>query len=215
MTHDTAWELALRDLETPLSAVERRALEEHLAGCSECRAQMKSLRVVHAALLAADPIPLVEQARRIPRAGVKSWLRVAAVFLVAAASFAVGRKSADSSAKPTTGQHRYVLLLEEPQDAWPPAGGAPLSRKGYGQWARDLGRENRLTGGGIQLSSDDGWYVDRNGNATPARNAPVRQVNFSGFFVVTANNYTEALQLARASPHLGWGGILVRQASRP
>jgi hypothetical protein len=36
-------------------------------------------------------------------------------------------------------------------------------------------------------------------------------VNYSGYFVIRAQNYDEAVAIARTSPHLQFGGILVRR----
>jgi len=84
-------------------------------------------------------------------------------------------------------------------------------RSGYLEWRDSLDARGQFLGG-ERLAEDDGFYVARGGAVLRPAATPARLVNYSGLFLVRAKDYDEALGIAAQSPHLQYGGILVRRA---
>lgn len=237
MTHDDILDLAALGFERTLEPAQQEALDDHLRECASCRDEMERMDRAHGALTAwgamSAPLPLTPSgppsqspsaapgARRVP---AWPWLAAASlVGLLAAggAGFAVGRSSgqrdiAAASQDPAADAGTiFTLLLEEPASAWPPVDGG--MRPGYVAWRDSLAAAGRFAGG-ARFVPDAGWYVTSAGDALPtgalasdARPAP----NYSGYFLVRARDYAEAVAIARGSPHLAFGGILVRGPAAP
>ena len=101
----------------------------------------------------------------------------------------------------------FILLLEEP--TWPPVATLSVARSGYGDWAADL----RALGRHIsaeKLTEEPGVRIAMNGTVSPALDMSAAS-NLSGWYLLRARNYDEAVALARRGPHLRYGSILVRQ----
>jgi hypothetical protein len=131
--------------------------------------------------------------------------------LAGALGFGVGRLTGAGSRSATSttfaadsSLHSYLLLLEEP--AWPPE--QPLTRNGYGEWARMIAAESRF-GGAEKLTEEPGFRVTMAGAARPV--GAERPPNISGWYIVQARSYDEAIEWARRGPHLAYGSILVRE----
>ena len=112
------------------------------------------------------------------------------------------RQESDTSLKP------FILLLEEPN--WPPS--APLERDGYSDWARNLAAMHRYIGA-EKLTEEPGVRLAVDGGAAAPNTAPPPG-NLSGWYLLRARNYADAVRLARLGPHLRYGSILVRQLER-
>jgi hypothetical protein len=72
----------------------------------------------------------------------------------------------------------------------------------YTAWAGRLHEENRLVGA-EKLADDSGRWLSPAGPVLVDRSEHV-----SGFFMVRAANYEEAVTIANASPHLKYGGTI-------
>jgi predicted anti-sigma-YlaC factor YlaD len=225
---------ATLNLEQALDASAQAELASHLESCAECREEWQRMRVAHGALAAwgaqpvpatsvpgaavpATPIAAVRASRPTGRGVPWTWLAAASlagIVLGAGGGFAVGTARSAPSPEPIVAARPvYALLLEEPATAWPPTDGG--MRPGYVAW-RDSLDAAAVFAGGDRFVSDAGWYVSRDGIALPAdgvaeeiRRAP----NYSGYFLVYAANDEEAIAIARSSPHLAFGGILLRRSA--
>lgn len=223
MTHDEAQALWLLADEGAIDPAQRSALQDHLATCSECRVALDSLSAADRALRAwgAASLP-APSTPGTPIAPVRSrpWIPVAVAAALAGMTFgSVGGYLAGSRATvtptsatataPTDTRASFVLLLEEPSSQWPPA--TALARPGYFEWMDSLMVRGQYEDG-LRLAEDEGWYIPRDGaSAIPAGDRPASSGNFSGMFVIRARDYDEAVAIARASPHLNYGGVLVRR----
>jgi hypothetical protein len=67
-----------------------------------------------------------------------------------------------------------------------------------------------LLAGGRKLTDESGWRVNQDGTITRPELGPCSK-NVSGWFLVRATNYDEAIDWVRRGPHLRYGGVLVRQ----
>lgn len=237
MTHEQAMELAVRALERVPDAAEQAALDAHLGACAECRREVAALRSMHAELgawgvaaaagasgpaaaigaPAARAVPAVRAAPSAPR----WWPLIAALFVGiviggagGATAFRGGNaEGGEASASPPTGgapdaRATFALLLEEPAAQWPPT--SPLMRGGYFEWLDTLVARGQYAGG-ERLSEDAGWYIPAGGAPVPANVRGATAANFSGMFLVRARDYDEAVRIASESPHLRYGGVLVRK----
>lgn len=219
-----------------LSDAERGAVDAHIANCTACRTELEHVRVALGALArwprepALDPATeariLAKLRETASLAGSTTgriqnrwWQsRVAAAIALGFASgvlgFGFGRATsgpesvsggATTAVAADSSLRSYLLLLEEP--VWPPA--RPLSRTGYGDWIRAIAAEDRYVGA-EKLTEEPGFRVSSGGGvARPERStAPP---NVSGWYVIRAVSYDEAIAWARRGPHLAHGTVLVRQ----
>jgi hypothetical protein len=214
-----------------LSDAERAVVESHLSDCAECRAGLENVRTALRAVSSwpREPDLAPELENRILRGfrgslpaqsgGERRWRRsrTAAVIvgvLCGSLGFAAGRLTgggtgnSDSAASPAAADsslRSYLLLLEEP--VWPPV--RPLARSGYGEWARAIAAEARFVGA-EKLTEEPGYRVSSAG-AVARPDARDRPPNVSGWYVVRARGYEEAIAWARRGPHLAFGSVLVRE----
>ena len=137
------------------------------------------------------------------RAGL-AWWQLAAAAALFAAGAAAGRLSTPGGTPPTV-QPRFLLLLLSG-----PATGSENARVSeYRAWAvaqRDAGRQ--ITG---ERLASDGVLVERAG-----KDAPVRDDQLQGFFIVSGAGLDDAANVARTSPHVQAGGrVIVRPIDTP
>ncbi len=135
----------------------------------------------------------------------------AAAIVLLAAGFGIGRSSLlRVDAAP---ERQYLLLLMDSEDAVPDRSHEAEVVEEYAAWARQLGRAGRLvaaekladTGRVVRGSSEDSVMV----GASPGQGVA------SGYFVVTADGYDDAVQIARESPHIRYGGSISVRAIDP
>ena len=207
-----------------LGLEDRRAVDAHVRTCDTCRTELADVRAALGALAAWPKNPELEPAleQRVV-AGLRSidrpighptsrrpWQIAAAVlfaFGLGAAGFVLGRVTSAPGAVSTialadSSLRSYLLLLEEP--TWPPA--QALARPGYGEWARAISDERRFVEA-EKLAEEPGFRVSANGQAVRASASP----NVSGWYVIKAHSYDEAISWARRGPHLAYGSVLVRE----
>lgn len=226
MIHDDVLLKASQSLERPLDSEEQASLDAHLKDCTECRKEWAQMRDVHGALTVwgsevAPPLPSLPPRPASPAAGTSTriWplLLAASLFGIivgASGTRAIEARNAQrartAAAAPVDSRPVFALLLEETTSSWPPTSGT--MRSGYVEW-RDSLRANATFAGGNQFALDHGWFVGSDGSALPVSDVPAgirNATTYSGVFLVRAGSYEEAIAIARGSPHLRYGSILVR-----
>lgn len=210
----TAREAALDALVTgsDLPAAARR----HLNECMACRAELRDMHALWQDLgrlpTPIATIPSAEQAWRLahsqPEPGrilMRKTHLIAALFacllLGGLAGYALqSRTPVAADAKGST----FLLLLHEAaaSDAQYTAAQMNAIVGEYRDWADRLNLENRLVSA-EKLRNDSRWLAP-DGKLT----AVDRPEIVSGFFLLRARDYDEAMELARTSPHLKYGGTI-------
>lgn len=216
MTCDTAVDLIADSLMDGLDPEAARRLERHLSSCAACAAQAASLRAIWADLGETNvpgPSPAAavrlgrELARHSRRSRRSAVLRAAVVLLSVGAGTALGRwalpdrRVAAGSGASIEGS-AFLLLIrgDEPNRRVPEA---RLVRE-YSEWAAALRGEGRLLAA-EKLRDDGGRWVSGADSTTAV----------SGFFVIVAADYDDAVRVARASPHVAYGGAIEVRAVDP
>jgi len=110
---------------------------------------------------------------------------------------------------------QYMLLLRDEPSVF--AGFSPEEMQKmiqrYGDWRRSL--QNRITMG--QKLKDGEGRVMRTENSKPVvKDGPFAEAKevMGGFFVVEAEDYYQAVEVAKTCPHMDFGSIEVRQIER-
>jgi hypothetical protein len=222
VNHDEAQTLWLLASEGTLEPGRREALDAHLDGCPECRAAIERLAAADRSLRewGSARMPAPEPAPLPAPIVSRTWWPVAlaaglaGITIGLAGGFAAGRQGGPEPSIPVApvpapdSLRQFVLLLEEPVTGWPPS--TPLMRPGYFEWMDSLTMRGQFADG-IRLAEDEGWYLPAGGTAVPANSRAATSANYSGLFVIRARDYDEAIAIARGSPHLAWGGVLIRR----
>lgn len=96
-----------------------------------------------------------------------------------------------------------LLLFDNPSDY---AGFTPDQMqqvvKDYGAWAQEMGKAGKLVSG--DKLADEGGKVITQAGVTDGPFAESKEV-LGGYFIVNAESYGEAVELARNSPHVKYG----------
>lgn len=217
-THDP-WQDRLSEyLDGELRSDERAALEAHLAGCAACRVLLAELgELVRAARALPeraperDLWPELAHALRSParRARVRLALAFAAGVLVTLGAALFLRREAPQEARLASGPS-FLLLLHEPDDFG--AGQSPEDHarivERYAAWARALD-ERCLAGDELAESR-----LELHPGASDPR-VRTGGERIGGYFLVSAADEAEALELARTCPHLEQGGWIEVRRIRP
>ncbi len=220
MTEPHVAEEAIAYWSGELSPGRRAVVETHLSACPACRAEFDAVQVAMSGL--SDwpqdprlPAALEDRLIRSFRPSVsRRWpqrvVAVLALALVGGAGFAAGRVTSPASVAPRPSVadstlNTYLLLLEEAE--WPQR--RPSGREGYSAWAGRLRAERRLVSA-EKLTDEPGFRIQPTGRVLrPGESEP--PANVSGWFLLRARTYDEAIALARSGPHLRYGSVLVRQ----
>ncbi len=193
-----------------------RRLDEHLQSCSACGEEAAELRRLWDDL-GRLPAPAARQeaavrfGRRLAASRTafgRPALTAAAAVILLLAGAALGRllpisRPDESTAVATPDARRFLLLIrgDEPERRAPEA---QLVRE-YGEWAGQLGAAGRLIAA-QKLEDDGGRWVRGSDESADV---------VSGYFLISAADYDEADSIARASPHIGYGGTIeVRAVDR-
>ena len=215
-----------------LPDVDHARLDAHLTVCAECRSEVEEVRLALGAVTEwpknpALPTALEERIVRSLDAAHREgtlrtrrrwWAsRVAAALILGtgcgAIGFGAGRLTSsiadrDGSLATTPADstlRSYLLLLEEP--VWPPPQPLARARTGYAAWLAEMAAESRF-GGAEKLTEEPGFRVSAAGEAVRlSDSAP----NYSGWYIVRARSYAEAIAWTRRGPHLQYGSVLVRE----
>jgi hypothetical protein len=146
------------------------------------------------------------------------WLRaVAAGLALLISGLVIGRVTAPEGHEAPG--HRFLLMLYQGAPGVALEGEDEAQRvQEYGQWAAELAREGRLeiaeklasTGRVVlpgQGDAGDGGHV-----IVETRRADPSDGEISGFFLIEAGSYDEAVRVAESSPHVRYGGrVAIRE----
>jgi hypothetical protein len=105
----------------------------------------------------------------------------------------------------------YMLLLHERPEMFETVTPNDMQRiiEKYVEWRSRLGAEGKLTGGN-KLRDNSGKVLTPRGTGgkSDLRDGPFTETKdvIGGYFILTAQGYDEAVEIARACPHLLFGG---------
>lgn len=212
-----------------LPSAEATTLDAHLATCADCRAFEREMQdawdrlgTLSRAVPPADLPGRFEQT--LAQAGARAdsavdgrrW-RTGGLMAAALAGLLVGAGAgwfARSPGSPAEGtaEPQYMLLLIEAADQ-PVASPAEMDAivEEYRQWAISLADAGLLVS--AEKLADAGGYRLVAGREPAAR--PATDEVLTGFFLIRARDYDEALRIARESPHLRYGGQIEVRAIEP
>ena len=110
---------------------------------------------------------------------------------------------------------QYMLLLYDNQVDWQKVSPEEMQKmmQRYGDWRRSL--QSRITMG--QKLKDGEGRVMRTENSKPVvKDGPFAEAKevMGGFFVIEAEDYDQAVEVAKTCPHMDFGSIEVRQIER-
>jgi hypothetical protein len=152
--------------------------------------------------------------RRVARHGIADRSRPALQVAAAIALLLLGgaggywMRGPDTSVPPVAGDDgSYLLLVRGPE---PDTGDPPEVIVGeYVAWANELADRGLLIGGN-KLRDEPGRWIS---GATVPDTRTVSDV--SGYFLISAANYEEAVATAEDSPHIKYGGTFeIREVDR-
>lgn len=108
---------------------------------------------------------------------------------------------------------KYLLLLHQPEDinkGLSPAEIQAIIQK-YRDWRARLEREGRFVGG--QKLRENGRVLRRRGTQVTITDGPYGEAKevLAGYFLVEAESYEQAIELAQAGPHLQRGTVEIRE----
>lgn len=190
-------------------------LSAHLRTCDSCSVEAERMRLLwkqlgRLSVPEAKPHAAVEFGRRLSasrRSRLAPLLQAAAAIALVALGAAVGYAGRgdglDGATLPVSGEPTFMLLVRgEPQA---PGGPASVVRE-YRQWAQSLAADGNLVGGN-KLMDEPGRWLTGSTVGDPRTNSDV-----TGYFLVGASDYEEAIEIARTSPHIRYGGTFeIRQ----
>jgi hypothetical protein len=220
-----------------------RAVDEHIAGCAACRAETDRMREIWSELGALHPpaasgagarvARLVEargaatstepfSAARRPARGLIAAAALAASLVI---GFIAGRtdfKGDDVVLLPKVsepvGREQYILLLHGPARTTPSAAQAASDSVAeqkivdeYRAWANGL-RDSGALVIAEKLADEPLTMLTANGVAPMPRNTPDE---LGGFFLIQVADSAEAFRIARACPHLKYGGTVQVRRIQP
>ncbi len=226
MKCEQAAQLIVDDLNGNMSSAESEELRRHVEACASCRSEAESLRETWQDLgKLAAPVPgaagVVRLADQLAGSGAPparppaaswsgNWKVGAAIAASLMLSLIVGYGIGARSLVVPDEQAglEFLLLLREPMNP-PPDVVMPSSDQAfreYGEWATQLANQGLLIAaepleddGGVWLSGPDGTM-----STVDPGHAPI----IDGFFLIRADDVESALETARESPHLKYGGTI-------
>lgn len=107
---------------------------------------------------------------------------------------------------------QYVLFLHEAPGDFAEVSPAEMQQiiERYAAWSRELG-PRRV--GGEKLRDEGGRHLRRTGAGVGVTDGPYGEAKevVSGFFIIEAEDYDRAVEVARTCPHMDFGWIEVRE----
>ena len=143
---------------------------------------------------------LIAGQRRRPMA---HWWQLAAAALIAAAIGWMGHGLVEPAERGPVAEREFLLLLSEPEALRTTKSEAELVQE-YRSWAASLVGQNRLVGAGKLESGGRLLRGSVEGERPPTAGGALDSV--TGYFLVRADSWEEALELAASCPHLDYGG---------
>ena len=192
----------------------------HVEGCPACRAELEDMERLWSRLSElTQPTPRQVSTHRIAAALQHAALTpkpertIMRTSLLAAALLAgvliggagVTLRSRTASNAPAESGSMFLLLLHESSSSHEQVTAAQMDSivNEYRGWAMRLRDEQKLVGA-EKLRDEAGRWLEPSGKLTVSE--PDEHV--SGYFVVRAPDYDAAVAIARASPHLKYGGTI-------
>ena len=221
MKCETAKELIVDDLTGDLSADQAEELRVHLDTCEQCGAEAQRLRATWSdlgELTVPEPGPagvagltrqLAGRGNRQRSPFNRTRLAVAAfVMLALLAGYQTGRITREPVQPDFTARSEYLLLLWEPAQVLggPAIPSEPALFEEYTAWADLLAGQGRLVGAEKLTDDPAVWLAGVAANRSGPD--PGAWPNIGGYFVITAADLDSAIELARQSPHLKYGGAI-------
>ncbi len=221
MKCELAKELIVDDLTGDLASDQAEELRVHLDTCDQCGVEAQRLRATWSDLgELAVPKPgldgvasltrrLTGAGNRRPMRSNRTQLAVAAfVILALLVGYQTGRITREPVQPVSAAGSEFLLLLWEPAQA--PGGSdipdEPALVEEYTAWADVLAGQGRLVGA-EKLADDPGVWL-AGGAAARTGPDPGAWPNIGGYFVITAADLDSAIEIARQSPHLKYGGAI-------
>ncbi len=210
MKCDVATDLIIDSLMDDLGADESEQFQEHLASCKGCAEEATRTRALWRSLgplgdIPVDPAASVEFGRRLERRTRRWWTtaRIAAAMVGLLVTGAVlGRFTAGGGAnggvEPATPEFLLLIRGNEPNQLLPEA---QLTQE-YRAWAEELAGRGTLVV--AEKLDDEGRWLD----AAERPPDDLQSSVVSGFFIIRAAGYDEAVAIARLSPHIRYGGTI-------
>lgn len=207
MNCETAIDLIIDSLMDTVDPEQRDRLDAHLRSCESCANEARAMgwaweglgRLASPEETPAQVPRLLGPATTVRWAAARPWLRVAAavaLLLVGGAGGFWYRGAASSSPGPPA-RTAFLLLVRghQPEVRVPES---TLVRE-YAAWASTLADQGLLLGA-EKLTDDGGRRVSAAAVETPAES------DISGYFLISASDYAQAVEIARTSPHVRYGG---------
>jgi hypothetical protein len=216
MKCENAVDLIIDSLLDALDDEQRDDLEAHLKTCESCAAEFERIAALWNGLAQLRPLPAAARPTAGPasRAATARWYDRYAPALRAAAAIALivlggaggfllrGEGSPAAPAPADASTFLFLVRGEEPQG---PLTGSQLVEE-YRAWAVSLAQEGRLVGANKLTDEPGRWVADFAAAETRTWS------DVSGYFVISASGYDEAIAIAEASPHIRYGGTFeIRQ----
>ena len=152
----------------------------------------------------------VESGRRVGAGGAR-WA-MAAGLMIAALGGWVGRGLMDAAPTSKVGSKEYLVLFAEP-NGLQTTKSIPELVEEYSQWGADLGAQGRMVAGRRLEDGSRRLLTDSAGEIATSSEDPL--VEATGFFLIRADSWDEAVDLMADSPHLAYGGeISLREVAR-
>ncbi len=210
MKCENAVDLIVDSLMDSLDDEQREDLSAHIQSCESCAAEgakMKEIWNGLGDLTVPKPAPQAafEFGRRLSQARnqrryaplLRAAASIALVTLGAAGGF-LARGDGSPTSAPLTGSSTFLLLVrgEQPENSLP---GERLVQE-YRDWALSLADEGRLASAN-KLADEPGRWI----SGSPETESRTRS-DIQGYFLIQASGYSEAIEIAGASPHIRYGG---------
>lgn len=113
---------------------------------------------------------------------------------------------------------QYLLLLRDRAEEWTKLSPGEMQDviMRYMRWREEIAAQGYQPGG-QKLADNPGHFLPRHGSAPLASaDGPFAEAKeaVSGYFLIHAKNYDDAVAVARTCPHLDYGSIEVREIDR-
>lgn len=112
---------------------------------------------------------------------------------------------------------RFMLILQESPAQFGDLGPDEMQRiiERYSAWSQKLAQEGRLVDG-IKLTEDGGKVLSVKNGRPRTVDGPYAEAKevIGGIFVLEAEDYDEAAEIASSCPHVDYGTVAIREVDR-